>query len=384
MNILFYIFSTVDPEHGGIHRVTEVLLKAFAKRFNVYCLMAKKTLVDTQSNHYYLPNKDELMCRENINYAQQLQQKLRIDFIINQDAISPYSSAFILEAKNENVKLLSVVHNSISSIYGMDGKLPMSIQNRLPFIIRNSINLLCVKYFKYKYLKQWKKMYRRSDKLIMLDDAYIDEMKSFLECADEEQKIISIPNPVTLITEEVIKTKEHKKVLYVGRLSYEKNVKMLLQIWSLVQEKHPDWSLDIVGEGELRSQLERYVCENNIHRVTFYGKQNPIRYYNEASIFCMTSFFEGMPLVLLEAMAFGCIPIAFNSFKSVSSIIDNEKDGYIIPAFNIIEYANCLSQLMHLETLRATMTVMTIRKSQMFSVDNIINKWHFLFENLLY
>ena len=60
-------------------------------------------------------------------------------------------------------------------------------------------------------------------------------------------------------------------------------------------------------------------------------------------IFCMTSNYEGFPMVLLEAMQFGCVPIAFKSFESLDDIIINHNNGYQITPFDIYEYINSLS-----------------------------------------
>ena len=86
-----------------------------------------------------------------------------------------------------------------------------------------------------------------------------------------------------------------------------------------------------------------------LKKVHFYGNKNPIEYYKRAKILCMTSAYEGFPLVLAEAQTFGTIPIAFNSFASITDIIKDGDNGLLIEPFNISKYASILSELMENE-----------------------------------
>ncbi|RGN76255.1 glycosyltransferase [Segatella copri] len=79
--------------------------------------------------------------------------------------------------------------------------------------------------------------------------------------------------------------------------------------------------------------------------LTFEGFQSPIEYYKRASIICMTSSFEGFPMVLVEAMQFGCVPIAFDSFEAIRDVIIPEKTGELVKPFKIKDFVNKLSIL---------------------------------------
>lgn len=140
-----------------------------------------------------------------------------------------------------------------------------------------------------------------------------------------------------------------------------------------------DYHLDIVGEGKLRPILERYAVEHNIKNVHFYGKQDPIKYYEKATLFFMTSSYEGMPLTILEAMSFLCVPIVFDSFPTVHDLIDNNKNGLLIPSFHIDEFVNQAINLLNDEVRIRQMQNCCERKVKKFSLVETIRQWEILF-----
>lgn len=73
----------------------------------------------------------------------------------------------------------------------------------------------------------------------------------------------------------------------------------LIDIWKNIYQKFPDWEFLIVGDGAERKNLEQQVNDYGLERVYFCGETNkPYEYYNNASILCLSSQFEGIPLVL--------------------------------------------------------------------------------------
>ena len=93
----------------------------------------------------------------------------------------------------------------------------------------------------------------------------------------------------------------------------------------------------------------------------------------------MTSVFEGWGLVLTEAMSRGCVPIAFHSFKSVTDIIDDKENGFLIPPFNQELFIEKLKYLMDNIIEREIIATKAIQKSKNFTIDNIGKEWEKLF-----
>ena len=116
--------------------------------------------------------------------------------------------------------------------------------------------------------------------------------------------------------------------------------------------------------------------------LSFMGHQDPLQYYQEASIFIMTSAFEGWPMTLMEAMPCGCVPIAFDSYSAVHDIIQSGRNGYVVPNDDIDEYVRVLKELMNNDTLRAELAANAQEDVQRFSRENIAKQWKTLLENL--
>lgn len=383
MNILFYLGKTFDPEQGGIHRVTDVLMRAMSASHNVYCLIQRKTSDNLlPSNFFYIPNLQEIYSDENKNFVSCLCKKLFIDIVINQEVISPKSSEFIIDVIPPHIKLISVVHSSLLLSFGARKRFPYRIKYYVPNVMLSVADNIFWYYFRMKYRRPFCLLLKRSDKIIVLESSLIQDVINFVGDV-KPQQIQVIYNPISLPEASYIPQKEKlKNILFVGRLSREKGIDIMLQIWKGVEKTHPDWNLIIVGDGIEKYKILKLIHEFDLKHVSLMGKQNPIPYYQQASIFLMTSLFEGLPLVLLEAMNYSVIPMAFDSFSSIHAIIDDGKSGFILPAFDTQKYAVALSDLMDNEDLREQMAKMAYEKSKEFSVGRILEKWDSLFNSL--
>src|SRR5690606_17964084 len=95
-----------------------------------------------------------------------------------------------------------------------------------------------------------------------------------------------------------------------------------------------------------------------------------------------TSSFEGFPMVLVEAINFGVVPVAFQSFNSITDIITDKKNGILVKPFIVDEYVNKLSNLMKSSKNLKTMASNAIDDSQKFSIKTVGEKWFHLFEQV--
>lgn len=150
-------------------------------------------------------------------------------------------------------------------------------------------------------------------------------------------------------------------------------------MWALLENVFPNWKFTIVGDGPTLNDLKEEVHRLGLKRVCFTGFCNPLDYYNRASLLLLTSEFEGFPLVLLEAMSNGCIPVVYGSFSSVYDIINSGKDGVIVPyrkdGFRATDVANELKMLMTNKMKILEMADAASRKSKQFTVDTIYQLW---------
>ena len=123
--------------------------------------------------------------------------------------------------------------------------------------------------------------------------------------------------------------------------------------------------------------------EHNVLRINFVGRQNPFEYYRKARVFLMTSSFEGWPMVLMEAMQMGVVPIAFNSFESVYDIIDDHLNGIIVENNDIDMYVKQLKWLMCHEEECMKMGEAATHIADRYSIEKVMKQYVVQFNKLL-
>ena len=105
------------------------------------------------------------------------------------------------------------------------------------------------------------------------------------------------------------------------------------------------------------------------------GRVSPSSFYKKASIVCVTSVHESFSLVTTEAHSYGLPVIAFNSFTAAPLVIENGKDGILVPPFDIEAYAEKLSDLMDNDKQRLSMSKEALKSIEKFSPETICSKW---------
>ena len=150
--------------------------------------------------------------------------------------------------------------------------------------------------------------------------------------------VMCIPNPCSLDGQKVsIKSAKSKTILAVGRLHEQKGFDLLLQAWKPIEKTYSDWSLRIVGEGPKRAELEAQIESQGLKRVVLVGATNNVLdEYEAASIFVLSSRYEGLPLALIEAMWFGLPCIAFDCPQGPAELLAEDR-GWLVPNGDIAE-----------------------------------------------
>lgn len=132
-------------------------------------------------------------------------------------------------------------------------------------------------------------------------------------------------------------------------------------------------------EKKFRKKIKKYGLEDKIFLKGI--EENIGSKYLESSIYIMTSRFEGMPMVLLEAQSYGLPIVSFDCPCGPKDIITNGKDGYIINFGNIEEMVNKILKLMENYDLRKNFSKNAIKNVDKYSKDKIIKKWENLLDN---
>lgn len=192
-----------------------------------------------------------------------------------------------------------------------------------------------------------------------------------------------IPNP-SPFTPRKFSSCLNKRIISVGRLSEQKGYDMLIDAWQIVSCKHPDWELNIYGEGLLKDELETQIKEKGVNETLHICEPTSAiaEKYAESSIYVMSSRFEGFGLVLIEAMACGVPCISFDCPYGPSDIIRNDEDGLLVENGNVRKLAEAIIYLIEHEEIRIRMGEKARINSQRYALGQIMNQWTNLFNEL--
>ena len=223
-------------------------------------------------------------------------------------------------------------------------------------------------------LQTWKRIYNacKYDKIVVISKADVEVWQKFTK------KAKLIYNPVTIDTPTLSDLKT-KKVISVGRLDFQKGFDFLIDAWKIVNEKNPEWQLDIYGEGPLREHLQTQIDKLQLTRsIKLCGRTSNItKEYVQHSIYVMSSRAEGLGLVLLEAACCGLPLVAFDCPSGPSEIIKDGQNGFLISKVgDVSTMAFKISQLIESEYLRRQMgneAKRMVEKS--FSITVIMEEW---------
>lgn len=167
-------------------------------------------------------------------------------------------------------------------------------------------------------------------------------------------------------------------IISAGRFSYEKEFHSILpQIAKLVKQRHPDWQWHIYGDGELMEETSKKIKELNLENfLILKGKVNDLEQrYKDYGMCVMTSSREGMPLVLLEAKANGLPIVAFDVKTGPKEIVNDEKDGLLIPDMDVNKMADAICRLIEHPDLREQMSNHALSTVDAFSKETILKQW---------
>ncbi|MCF1752707.1 glycosyltransferase family 4 protein [Mariniradius sediminis] len=197
------------------------------------------------------------------------------------------------------------------------------------------------------------------------------------------KKVISIPNPITVDVSEKTPMKENR-VLAVGRIVDQKGFDLLVKAWHIAHPKAPDWKLRIVGAGKLQKDLEKLIQSLGVSESVeiLPPTKDVVSQYKQASIFALSSRHEGLPLVLIEAMAMGLPAVSFDCETGPRDIVIDGETGILVPPQDIDKMAAGLVDLMTNAEKRKEFSQKAIEASAKFGIEAIVDQWEALFKQL--
>lgn len=218
--------------------------------------------------------------------------------------------------------------------------------------------------------------YRKADMLVSLTEGDAEDWRK----KNHNKRVCVIPNVVNLNTTGRLSDLSQKDVIFVGRFAKLKGIPFLMEIWKKVQTRHPDWTLNIYGDGEDKEKYADIISSLNI--IVHQPTKNIHEEYCKNSIFLQTSIRESFSLVIPEAMSCGLPVVAFDCPYGPRDIITEGKDGFLIPQFDVDAFVDRICCLMENLELREHMGKNAVRSSRRYNADSIMPQWQSLFSKI--
>lgn len=215
-----------------------------------------------------------------------------------------------------------------------------------------------------------------------LFEKYLTKLDQYIVLTKQDQEWISkhfhytahcIYNPKSFTSKSVTDL-QHPWFISVGRYDKVKGYERLIDAFSLFAKKNNNWNLQIIGEGPLRDKLQEKINHLNLtNRIVLIPTPKGIEsYYLNASIYLLSSYYEGLPMVLIESCECGLpiisfrLPCCIEQFSTCSLLIEND---------NIEQYAKAMEQLTTDKKLLNKLACNAKENSKKYEQNKILNEW---------
>lgn len=356
---------------GGAQRIASFLSNKLTEKYDVSFI----TFYDSKSHYCY--NGNYISLKENPNSIDFFLRPFRVykliksvcpDIIIS---FMDYVNFFAIVLKlvfRIKIPLIITIHNNPKLVYlDRNRYFNFLIKKLYPLSVVDVIISICkevqdVLEFNYKIKK---------DKLKMIYNGIdLEKIKLMAnDKVDDYEEIFNNPQIIKFIT--------------IGRLSYEKGHEYLINAYSKVITEIPNSKLFIIGEGPLRAQLEKLIKVKRLNnQVILLGlKENPYKYISKSNIFVLSSLNEGLPTVILEALACGLPIISTDCKTGPREILDKGKYGILTKVKDTRDLAQNMILLAKNPSLIHKYSILSLERAKFFDLNKIVNDWIDLIDN---
>jgi glycosyltransferase involved in cell wall biosynthesis len=219
-------------------------------------------------------------------------------------------------------------------------------------------------------------LYRFLDAVVLLTRADAANYKF-------HKNAVVIPNTLSF-TPQRLSSAENKVILAVGRLTYQKGFERLVEAISLIKEKCSGWRVRIIGDGKDKEVINRRIKESGLEdmAVILPLTDNIEDEYRNAGVYVMSSRFEGLPMVLIEAKSCGLPIVSFDCPEGPADIVRDGIDGFLVEKDNVGLFSKAILKLVESEELRKQFGREAVNDIDRFRPERVIGLWDTLFVNL--
>ena len=400
MNILFVTENEISPMMGGTEHITQTLGDSFMKQghgcFLAFGRRCNLPMVSEFTDS--LPYDEVPDTRE--AFARFLYQK-SIDVVVSNLVQIAYKRRLLPMlyelTRKRGVAMVVCLHampgeeilgNSFrSSLWRLCHGYPVTAG--LKDLVLGMVPTPLIRtLFRRKLEGRYRLLYDNADAVVMLSRSFYPDF-SELGGLTVDDKFKAIPNALSydhFADQTEIRDKE-KEVLIIARMDERsKRLSVALRIWRRLERagRCTDWHLTIVGGGTDLEWYRLLARRMRLQRVTFAGRVEDLRpYYQRASIFMMTSAYEGWGITLTEAQQWGVVPMAFYSYASLPDVITDGESGLIIKDRDEAAYTGALAALMEDRPRRERMAAAAVEASRRYESRTIAGRWLSLFASLI-
>lgn len=344
-------FSGDITRSGGTEKVGTQIAKGLCDQFDVTIISLteeNKELfydIDSRVKHHALFDKNPDGIKQYISIVHRLRKFLvtnNIDVLIDIDTMLDMFA--VPAAKLSKTKLIAWEHFNFFETMG----------NKLRVPIR-------------KYITKF------ADCVVALTK---EDQKNFLSYYGNGHRVEQIYNPIEIPASEHIYDMYSKIIISAGRLAYQKGFDMLIDVADIVLKKHTDWRWIILGEGDMRQELEKKIDCKKLHNLRLWGRvENVSEYMKKAAIYVMTSRYEGFPLVLIEAKASKLPVVSFKCATGPAELVQEDVNGNLVECFDIAAMADRINSLIENEEIRQCFSDNALLDTDKMNYKNIIQQW---------
>ncbi|GHU74078.1 glycosyl transferase [Spirochaetia bacterium] len=283
-----------------------------------------------------------------------------------------FTSFLVAYSKNKKSKKIMWNHGSIENL-----------EYRQYRGIKRLIYLIC---FKWQ-----QKAFRKADVIIAISNKTKKSIESLYPEYKEKNVILhngcdidNIKNKSLDTVQDVMVVNGKKNIILgIGRLEKLKNFELLIRAVSVVIHTGIECFLVLIGDGELRKELETIVRKECISEYVFFTgfQANPYPYFRFSKIVCLSSFAEGFPTIILEALCFGKPFVTTPVAGASEELADNQNCG-LVSDWNVNEYAGCIKKFLTDDALYEKMSKNCLEKVKEFSVERQVSNFNRLLQSL--
>jgi glycosyltransferase involved in cell wall biosynthesis len=226
-----------------------------------------------------------------------------------------------------------------------------------------------------------RRRYGRLTALTVLTAAALADYEEAL--AGSPVRIVRIPNALPEL-DGGVSSGRNKVIIAAGRLARQKGFDLLIRAFEDVADDHPDWVLRIYGSGEERERLKRMIAERGLDgrvilkaRTTAFGPR-----LADASVYVLSSRFEGLPMVIIEAMSKGLAVVSFDCPQGPAELITHRGDGLLVPAGDVAGLSAALREVIEDVGLRRRLGARARRSAQAYDLGVVGRQWEDLLTGL--